>query len=130
VKRILIDTSFYVAFKKGEKSSVDTVRKAAEIGFSTVVIGELLAGFRCANRVADNYRELEQFLDSSRVAVLSVDEETAEYYARIFQELREKGKPVPTNDLWVAATALQHGFALATYDVHFSAISGIITTEL
>lgn len=130
MKRILIDTNFYVAFKKGEKSSIDLLRKAAEIGFSTVVIGELLAGFRCGARMAENYRELEQFLDSSRVVIVTIDEETAEFYARIFQELREKGKPIPTNDLWIAATAMQHGYVLATYDTHFNEISGIIAADL
>lgn len=130
MKRILIDTNFYVAFQKCEKSSVDAIRMAAEIGFSTVVMGELLAGFRCGKLMDERCRELDQFLDSARVTVLPIDEETAEYYARIFQDLKEKGNPVPTNDLWIAATAMQHGFAMATYDVHLSAISGILTTEL
>ena len=130
MKRILLDTNFYVAFKRGEKSSIDVVRRATDIGISTIVLGELLAGFRCGKRMTENYRELEQFLDSPRVVTFSIDEETTEFYARIFQELREKGKPVPTNDLWVAATALQHGLILATYDFHFSNISGIITADL
>ncbi len=99
-------------------------------GLSTVVIGELLAGFRCGKRMVENHHELEKFLDSPRVVTLAIDEETAEFYARIFRELREKGKPVPTNDLWIAATAMQHGYALATHDTHFSTISGIITVDL
>ena len=82
------------------------------------------------NRKIENYRELEQFLDSPRVVTLPNDEDTTEFYARFFQELREKGKPVSTNDLWIAATALQHGFVLATHDIHFSNISGIITAGL
>ena len=130
MKRILLDTNFYVAFKKGEKSAIDAVRRATEIAVSTIVLGELLAGFRCGKRMMENYRELEQFLDSPRVATLPIDEETAEFYARIFQELREKGKQVPTNDLWIAATTLQHGYVLATYDFHFRNISGIITADL
>lgn len=130
MKRVLIDTNFYVAFKRGETGSVGVIRRAPEIGVSTVVLGELLAGFRCGNRMAENYRELEKFLDSSRVVTLPIDEETAEFYARIFLELREKGKPIPTNDLWIAATALQHGYMLATYDIHFNEISGIIVADL
>lgn len=130
MRRILIDTNVYVAFKRGEESSVEILRKAGVIGVSTVVLGELLAGFRCGTRMNRNYRELELFLDSPRVVILPVDEETTEFYARIFQELRGKGKPVPTNDLWIAATAMQHGFVLATHDLHFSYLSGIVTADL
>jgi predicted nucleic acid-binding protein len=55
-----------------------------------------------------------------------VDEKTAEYYAHTYLSLRRKGKPIPTNDLWIAATALQHGLAVFTYDKHFFDIDGII----
>lgn len=57
---------------------------------------------------------------------MAVDETTAEFYAQVFFELRQKGRPIPSNDLWLAASALQHGLALATYDDHFSAISGLL----
>ena len=59
---------------------------------------------------------------------LALDDETSEYYAQVFSELRQKGRPIPSNDLWLAASALQHGLALATYDEHFSNISGLLLT--
>ena len=126
MKRILIDTNFYVAFKRNERSAVDLLRQVEHIGMCTVVLGELLAGFRCGSREAENRRQLDQFLDSPRVDILNIDEETAEFYAGIFQVLKEKGRPIPSNDLWIAATTLRHGFALATLDDHFRHIDGLL----
>jgi tRNA(fMet)-specific endonuclease VapC len=126
MKRILIDTNFYAAFKRNEAEAVNLLRKVEYIGVNTIILGELLAGFRCGSRERQNREELDQFLDSARVELISVDEESAEFYAQIFAELRQKGRPIPSNDLWLAASALQHGLALATYDDHFNQITGLL----
>jgi tRNA(fMet)-specific endonuclease VapC len=60
------------------------------------------------------------------VDLLSVDDGTAEFHAQIFADLKQKGRPIPTNDLWLAASAMQYGLALATYDDHFTSISGLL----
>jgi tRNA(fMet)-specific endonuclease VapC len=104
---------------------VDVVRMADEIGLSSVVLGELLAGFAVGSREAQNRRELATFLDSPRVDVLPVTTDTATFYATVFALLRRKGRPIPTNDLWIAATALEHGLSLVTSDVHFREIEGL-----
>jgi predicted nucleic acid-binding protein len=126
MKRIILDTNFYTAFKKNEAAAVDLLKRVEYIGVNTIILGELLAGFRCGNKERQNRHELDQFLDSPRVATIAVDDETAEFYAQVFAELRHKGRPIPSNDLWLAASALQHGLALATYDEHFSTISGLL----
>ncbi len=90
------------------------------------MLGELLAGFHCGSREKENRRELDQFLDSPRVEVLGIDEETAEFYAGVFRVLRDRGRPIPSNDLWIAAGALRHGLALATLDSHFREIDGLL----
>jgi predicted nucleic acid-binding protein len=126
MKRIIIDTNYYVAFKKNNEGSVNLLRRADYVAVNTVILGELLAGFRCGSREEQNKIELEQFLDSPRVDVILVDEETAEFYAQIFHELRQKGRPIPSNDLWLAASALRYGLTLATYDEHFKAVSGLL----
>ena len=126
MKRIIIDTNFYAAFKRNENEAVSILKQVEYIGVNTVILGELLAGFRCGNKEQKNRIELDQFLDSARVNLIPVDDETAEFYAQVFSELRQKGRPIPSNDLWLAASALQHGLALATYDDHFSHISGIL----
>lgn len=126
MKKIIIDTNFYVAFKKGDDLTVLILQKADYIAVNAVVLGELLAGFRCGTNETRNRKELENFLDSPRVDFLPVDDETTEFYAQVFAELKQHGRPIPTNDLWLAATAMQHGLALATYDKHFSYISGLL----
>ena len=129
MKRIIIDTNFYTAFKRREGEAVRLLQYADFIGINTVILGELLAGFRCGTKERQNRRELDEFLDAPRVALLCIDEETADFYAQVYADLRQKGRPIPSNDLWLAASALQHGLALATYDEHFSAISGLLTAR-
>jgi tRNA(fMet)-specific endonuclease VapC len=126
MKNILIDTNTYAAFKKNEADAVKAFRIAKYIGINIVVLGELFSGFKGGNKEAKNKTELEQFLDSPRVNVIQMDEETAEFYARVYWDLKRKGKPVPTNDLWVAASAMRQGLALFTYDEHFDNIDGLI----
>jgi len=126
VRRILLDTNAYAAFKRGQPGARDIVQMAGTLGVSTVVLGELLGGFALGSRAERNRTELAAFLDSPRVAVLPVGEATAEFYASVFAALRRKGQPIPTNDLWVAASALEHGFALFTYDSHFRAVDGLL----
>jgi len=126
MKKIIIDTNFYVAFKRGDEAAIQALKKAEYRAVNTVIMGELLAGFRGGSKEKQNRKELDAFFDSPRVDLLPIDDGTAEFYAQIFSELKEKGRPIPTNDLWLAASALQHGLALATYDSHFSNIIGLL----
>ena len=125
MRRILIDTNIYSHALRGDDDVVEVLRKVEEIGFSVISIGELLSGFKGGGRERKNRAELEQFLDSSRVVVYPVDEDTSEYYAGIINNLRKMGKPVPTNDIWIAAVAFQNGLELFTKDVHFKDIPGL-----
>ena len=126
MKRILIDTNAYAAFKKNDAGAVSVLKTTEYVDVNIVVLGELLSGFKGGTKESINRRELEQFLDSPRVNLLPLDEETAEFYARIYWDVKKKGKPIPTNDLWVAASAMRHGLALFTYDEHFADIAGLI----
>jgi predicted nucleic acid-binding protein len=127
VDNILIDTNAYASFKRGDMAAVEIIRSSPFIGINSTVLGELLSGFAVGNRELLNRGELETFLQSSRVKIIAVDHETAEHYAKIYKELRQKGKPIPTNDLWIAATAVQYNLTVFTYDEHFKAVSGIRT---
>lgn len=125
MKRILIDTNIYSYALKGDDEVIEILRQTDEIGFSIISIGELLAGFKLGGKERKNRKELEQFLDSPRVVVYHADEDTAEFYAEILCGLRKIGKPVPANDIWIAATAFQNGLKLFTKDAHFQHISGL-----
>jgi predicted nucleic acid-binding protein len=129
LSRILLDTNMYAAFKRGDTEIVEMLRLADEIALSSTILGELLAGFAAGRREGSNREELAAFLDSPRVRVVDVDAGTADQYARVYTLLRRKGKPIPTNDLWTAASALQHGYLLASRDQHFAAIQGLATVS-
>jgi predicted nucleic acid-binding protein len=92
---------------------------------SVTVLGELLAGFAAGSRQSENRGELTQFLDSPRVAVVNCSADTADFYALVYAALRRQGKPIPTNDLWIAASCLEHGAALLTLDEHFQHVGGL-----
>ena len=124
--RILLDTSAYIAFLKGHPEIKQTIQKADEINLNPVVVGELLAGFMKGRRAAQNREILKEFMGSPRVRLMAIDEETSERYAAIFNYLREKGTPIPTNDLWIAATAMQFGLRVVTTDRHFQQVPQVI----
>ncbi len=85
------------------------------------------AAFKRGDSGASEVVRLAEFLASPRVEMLPLGSDTAEHYARTFQSLRRKGRPIPTNDLWVAASALEHGYAVYTHDEHFREIDGLVT---
>jgi predicted nucleic acid-binding protein len=127
LRKVIIDTNAYVAFKRGDAGAVEVVRLADRLGMPAVVLGELLAGFAGGAREAEKRTDLADLLASSRVSVLPIGERTAEYYARTYQQLRRRGRPIPTNDLWIAATAQEHGYSLFTFDDHFATVEGLLT---
>jgi len=130
VSRIFLDTSAYSAFKRGHPHIRHRIREAWQIQLNPVVLGELRAGFLKGTRLIENLAELAQFLASPRVAVVAMDEETAERYAVIFDSLRRAGAPIPTNDIWIAAGAMQCGSVLLTTDPHFHAVTQIVAEIL
>ena len=103
MNRILIDTDIYSAAMRGDAEVVCLLRRVAHIGISSISVGELLSGFRGGNREQKNRQELNIFLDSPRVTLYPVNEKTAEHYSAALNRLKQKGTPIPTNDIWIAA---------------------------
>lgn len=126
MKRILLDTSAYSAFMRGHPGVRLAVQRADEIFLTPVVLGELLAGFARGGRERQHREELQTFLASPRVNVSDLNEETAERYAVILGSLWDAGTPIPTNDIWIAASAMQHGLAVVTTDAHFRKVAQIL----
>jgi len=126
MNRILIDTNIYSLALRGDHDVVTVLKRMSHIGISAISIGELLSGFRGGSKEKENREELNQFLDSPRVGLYSVDENTAEYYSLILNQLRKNGTPIPTNDIWIAAISLLHGLPLYTADRHFKKIAGLL----
>ncbi len=126
MSRVLVDTNIYSLAMRGDAEVVEALRRIDRIFISAVSLGELYTGFRSGHREGDNRQELARFLDSPRVTLLTVDEETAEFYAEILIGLKSRGTPIPTNDIWIAAAAFQHGLKLFTRDRHFRHVAGLV----
>ncbi|OGW54521.1 MAG: twitching motility protein PilT [Nitrospirae bacterium RBG_19FT_COMBO_55_12] len=124
--KVMLDTSAYSAYLRGNEDVKRAVQSADEIYVNPVVVGELYAGFAHGGKEKKNREILREFLASPRVQVAVIDEETSERYAAIIVYLWVKGTPIPTNDLWIAATAMQYGLKLVTTDGHYRQVPQII----
>ena len=118
----LLDTTAVIALFAGEEAVRDRIARTDVLVPSTV-LGELYYGALKSGRPANNLARIEEFAAS--VAVLACDRETARHYGQIKDGLRSKGRPIPENDIWIAAVALQHGLPLATRDEHFKEVDGL-----
>lgn len=123
--RLALDTNRYTDFMRGEYGAVSVLRGAMSIAVPLVVIGELRAGFRSGTKSRENEKHLTAFLSRDRVSVLFPDEATTHLYARVFSGLRRSGTPIPTNDMWIAALAMQNDLPLYTRDDHFRNVEGL-----
>jgi tRNA(fMet)-specific endonuclease VapC len=123
--RIALDTNAYTAWKAGHAGVIAHLRRAERVLLSSIVAGELLFGFRFGTRFERNRRELDDFLKSPYVSFLPVTLVTADRFGRIAAALRRKGRPIPTNDVWIAAHAMETGADLLSFDGHFGAIDGL-----
>ena len=127
--RLLLDTNAYSDLARGVEAVGQWVREAEEVLFSSVVAGELLGGFRRGARFHDNLRDLRRFLATPRVGLVSVTLTTADRYGRIYADLRTRGTPIPTNDMWIAAQAMETGAELLSSDAHFEHVAGLAWTD-
>ena len=128
MKNLLIDTNIYTHALAGDPETTEILRHTQKIAICCISIGELLSGFKGVTREKENRKELEEFLDTPRVKIYGIDDDTAEFYAEILNNLRKKGRPIPTNDIWIAAVALQHGLKLFSKDHHFKYVPGLVIT--
>lgn len=123
--KILLDTNAYSGFLSGDRLVFEHIVESEIIYLSTVMIGELFAGFHGGSKFSQNKNELKTFLSKEGVTVIDVSIETAEIFGEIKSQLRRKGKMIPLNDIWIAAHAVETGAKLISYDAHFKNISGL-----
>lgn len=128
--KVLLDTNAYTALFRGHEGVAEHVRRADQLLLSAVVAGELLFGFRNGSRYEANRRELDEFLSSPYVELLPVTFVTADRFGRIAAALRRKGRPIPTNDIWIAAHAMESGAELLSFDEHFEQVDGLAWSKL
>ncbi len=130
MSRYCLDTVAYSHFKRGEARITRMLDRAEWIGVPVIVIGELCAGFAKGSRFQQHLEELDEFLALPIVETLPVDRQTAETFGEMIDALRRKGRPVPSNDVWIAATCARTGATLLTWDAHFRLIPRVGTMVL
>ena len=123
--RVLLDTNACSALFRGHHGLTDRVRHADQVLISAIVAGERLFGFRHGSHYEANARIFERFLANPYVAFLPVTLVAADRYARISTSLRRKGRPLPDNDIWIAAHAMESGADLLSFDQHFAHVDGL-----
>jgi tRNA(fMet)-specific endonuclease VapC len=123
--KYLLDTNIIIDLLANEGKVKNKIVEAEEIFVSSIAIGELFYGAEKSTRAAENVRRIEVF--SANITTLCCDTNTARRYGQIKNMLRKKGRPVPENDLWIAAIAGQHNLILVTRDEHFREIEGLTT---
>ena len=130
MKRILLDTSVYSAYMKAHREAGYVIDEADEIYLNVIVMGELFDGFLHGRKREQNRAEFDRFVMSPRVQILGIDAITAEHYATISDTLQRAGTPITPNDLWIAASALQHGLEILTLDSDFQKVPQVVTRLL
>ncbi len=128
--RVLLDSNAYSLLMQGHRQVADLVRMAEEVLLSAIAVGELLYGFRWGSQFERNAAELRSFLGSPYVSVVTVGQVTADRYSRIAAALRAKGRPIPTNDVWIAAHAMETGSDLVSADAHFEHVDGLVWRQV
>ena len=123
---VLLDTNAYTALLAGDEAVLDALAAAEGVLMSVIVLGELSAGFKGGRREPDNVAALDDFLRRPAVRMLDVTKATADVFGAVKHQLRRAGTPIPSNDVWIAAQAIETGSWLITYDRHFLEVPGLL----
>lgn len=126
--KLVLDTNAYCLCDLGNESALQILETAASYFIPAIVYGELYYGFKHGNRFADNMRRLDKFIYNFGVSIIAVDTEVAKRFGDIYSALRQKGKPIPTNDIWIAASCAEVAGTLLTADSHFDEVAGLRIT--
>ena len=121
----MLDTNAYTAYMRDDPSAAERVEASTRILLPAVAVGELMYGFRHGTRYRQNLEQLEQFLAKPFVEFVPVTMETCSRFGSVSTALRQAGTPIPVNDVWIAAHALQTGALLLTHDAHFDYVAGL-----
>ena len=125
MRKVFLDTNAYIGYLGGDERVLSCLAQAEIVYMSVFVMGELYAGFRAAKREKENKQILERFLIKSTVSVLEASKDTAEIFGMVKDSLKRAGHPIPVNDVWIGAHALETGSVLLTFDRHFDFIPGL-----
>lgn len=120
---MILDTNAVSAIADNEAAAIRLFSEAASIELPVIVLGEYRFGIAHSRYRKDYEKWLAELMAATRI--LAVDQETSAHYAQIRAELKKGGRPIPSNDLWIAAHCRQHQLPLMTQDRHFDAVPGL-----
>ena len=123
----LLDTNIIIALFRKDQNVQDQMAASPEVFVPAIAVGELYCGARRSAHVEKNMNQIREFAENT--TVLACENTTAEHYARIKNDLKTKGHPLPENDVWIAAIAKQHSLTVVTRDQHFKEIDGLLLAE-
>lgn len=121
--KYLLDTNIVITLFANDPAVVGKIGKADDVFVPAVVIGELFYGAKKSGRPEKNSERIERFVSDN--VILDCDAETARLYGIVKNNLRKKGRPIPENDIWIAATAFQHDLILVSRDEHFKEVEAL-----
>ena len=121
--RFLLDTNIIIRLLAGDAVVSESLKRADEVFIASIALGELYYGAHKSSRTSENLARINDYAAGN--TILSIDIVTARLYGAIKNGLRKKGHPIPENDIWLAAVALQHDLILVTRDEHFDAIENL-----
>ena len=123
---VCLDSSAYIEMFRGNKAVADFIGACDEVIVPAAVVAELVEGFFATPDSADDQIRLNSFLALPNVGFRAADYEVAERFAILSHLLRRRGRPIPVNDIWIAATAFETGPRIVSYDRHFDEIDGLV----
>ncbi len=123
--KAVLDTNFYCLCDTANEKAVSQLEQSTQIYLPSIVYGELYYGFKNGNRFEENFRRLNYFIREFLVEIIEVDQAVAKKFGDIFTALRKKGKPIPTNDIWISACCMEVRGTLLTLDRHFLEVDQI-----
>ncbi|MBI5749139.1 MAG: type II toxin-antitoxin system VapC family toxin [Nitrospinae bacterium] len=121
--RISLDTNIVIRLFKNDPLIIKRLTNLSAVYLPTPVIAELIFTARNSSRQEENLKTYNEFIDACKV--LNITRETANHYSLIRLKLKQKGRPIPENDLWIASICTEHNLPLATGDAHFDNIEGL-----
>ena len=124
----ILDANIVIDIFRGHKKTIEQVSKMLNVYVPVIVLGELYYGANKSNKTQQRILEIRAL--EYKVNILRVNKKTANIYGKIKDQLRQKGKPIPENDIWIAAISKETGFTLVTRDKHFTNVAGLTIIDL
>ncbi|KAA3598053.1 MAG: type II toxin-antitoxin system VapC family toxin [Calditrichaeota bacterium] len=124
--KVLLDTNIIIALFKNDENVISSLKKVSEVFVSNITIGELFFGAEKSFRKEEKINKIEKFIQN--IVVLPCNLSTSKVYGKVKNELKQKGNPIPENDILISATAIQNKLQLISRDKHFEKITNLKTT--